>query len=501
MIMELTHSNDLAKRKKADLLVIPFWKSAKKPHPAAELGAVAPYLDPLLQTGDFSGKEGEVSLLYAQDLVEGRALLVGLGDPSKLTVEKLRRAYAAAVKSALQKRYTEINIIVPAIKGWDVEDIARGVTEGILLPNYLFNVHKEKASQDQDQAPKLINKFVLIGLSPKGFAAVEDAATICDSVHLARDLVNGNADDVTPQYLAQVAQGFAKTLKHVETTVFDKKRIEKEKMGLLLAVNRGSFREPVFIISSYKGNPKSKDHTIIVGKGVTFDTGGLNLKPTGGMETMRGDMAGAAVALGTLMAAAELQLKVNLTVVIPSTENSIDAHSYKPGDTYKSYSGKTVEIGNTDAEGRLILADALAYACDKLKPTRIIDVATLTGAMEIAMGPEGFGFMSNDDKIAEGVLAASAQTSERAVRFPLIEEYKENLKSDIADLRNIGGRPGGALIAGIFLQEFIGDTPWAHFDIAPVEYFTEARRYHPKHATGIGVRLLVDYLIQLQDRK
>jgi leucyl aminopeptidase len=495
--MEITHVPDLSKRKKADLLVLPFWTSAKNPHPAAEFKTVISHLTPLLHTGDFIGKEGEVALFYAEGIAEGRVLLVGLGEPSQLTKEKLRRAYAAALKSALQKKYGALNVLLPAVKGWEEEDIARGVAEGLFLTNYLFDTHKEKAKNDRDQPPKLIQKFAFIGLGAPGFAEIEKAAAVCDGVYLARDLVNGNADDVTPQYLAKVAQGFAKTLKHVETVVFDKKRIEKEKMGLLLAVNRGSFREPVLIISSYRGNPKSKDHTILVGKGVTFDTGGLNLKPTGGMETMRGDMAGAAVALGTLMAVSELGLKINLTVVIPSTENAIDALSFKPGDTYKSYSGKTVEIGNTDAEGRLILADALAYACDKLKPTRVLDIATLTGAMEIAMGPEGFGFMSNDDSIANGLLAASAQTGERAVRFPLVEEYKESLKSDIADLRNVAGRPGGALIAAIFLQQFIGTMPWAHLDIAPVDYFAESRRYHPKNGTGIGVRLLVEYLSQL----
>lgn len=494
--MDLSRLNDLSKRKKADLLVLPFWNHAKKATPASKLQTVQKELSPLLETGDFSAKEGETALLYTDKIPEGRILVLGLGDSEGLTVERLRRSFAVAAKFALQKKYVTLNVVVPQSDLLDDTEIGAGVAEGLLLPNYVFDLHKFK--DDSQTKPKLIQKITLIGLDERGFEAAEKASVVSEGVYLVRDLVNGNADDVTPQYLAQVAKGFAKTLKNVETTVFDKKRIEKEKMGLLLAVNRGSEREPVLIITSYKGNPKSKDHTVIVGKGVTFDTGGLNLKPTGSMETMRGDMAGAAVALAVVMVAAELNLKVNVTAVVPSTENGIDAASYKPGDTYKSYSGKTVEIANTDAEGRLILADALAYSIDHLKPTRILDVATLTGSMQIAMGPDGFGFMSNDDTISKDLEQASELTGERVLRFPLFEDYRDFLKSDMADIKNAGPRIGGAIIAGIFLQEFVGKTPWAHLDIAPVDYYNEPRRYHPKHATGIGVRILVEYLTSLQ---
>ena len=472
------------------MLILPFWQEIKKVAPAADLKAIEGALKHLLGMGDFSAKPGEIALLYSEELIEGRAILLGLGKKEQITVEKLRRGYAAALKSALQMKLSSLNVVLPGKCSLGEKDVAEGVVEGLLLPNYIFDIHK-KANTD---AQKLVTRAALIGIGKEASNVVDRAEIIAQGVYLARDLVNGNADDITPQYLARVAQGFGKTLTNVETTILDKKRIEKEKMGLLLAVNRGSHREPVIIICKYTGNPKSKDHTILVGKGVTFDTGGLNLKPTGGMETMRGDMAGAAVCLASLLIAAELKLKINLTIVIPSTENAIDSLSYKPGDTYKSYSGKTVEIGNTDAEGRLILADALSYAIKNLKPTRILDIATLTGAMDVAMGPEGFGFMSNDDTIAEGINKASAKTSERVLRFPIIEEYRDNLKSDIADIRNVGGRPGGAIIAAVFLKEFVDDTPWAHLDIAPVEYYTEARRYIPKHGTGYGVRLMAEYL-------
>ncbi|MCB1135296.1 MAG: leucyl aminopeptidase, partial [Chlamydiia bacterium] len=255
-----------------------------------------------------------------------------------------------------------------------------------------------------------------------------------------------------------------------------------------------SCNEPAFIIMQHKGDPRSKDHTVIVGKGVTYDTGGLNLKPTGSMEDMKCDMSGAAVAFGTLYAAAKLGLKKNLSVVVAATENSIGSRSYKPGDVYSSYLGKTVEIGNTDAEGRLTLADALAYANKNLHPTRMIDLATLTGAMLIALGEEASGLMSNDDTLAEQLKQAGERTFERVWRLPLFDEYKDQLKSEIADISNIGGRHAGSITAGIFLKEFVGDTPWAHLDIAGTAYLSKARRYHPKNGTGIGVRLLIDYL-------
>jgi leucyl aminopeptidase len=215
------------------------------------------------------------------------------------------------------------------------------------------------------------------------------------------------------------------------------------------------------------------------------------------METMKCDMSGAACALGTIHAAASLGLKVNLTAVIPSTENGIDSRSYKPGDVYTSFLGKTVEIGNTDAEGRLILADALAYSVKNLKPTRMIDFATLTGACVIALGEETTGLMSNDDHLAESIMRAGNETFERTWRLPLFDEYKQQLDSDIADISNVGGREAGTITAALFLQEFVGKTPWAHLDIAGTAFLKKSRRYHPKNGTGVGVRLMIQFLENL----
>jgi leucyl aminopeptidase len=482
-------------RKRADLLVLPYWKGKKQAEPAGSIGKVKAAIADPIETGDFTGKEGEVSIVYSSGQPEKRIALLGLGDPDKINVEKLRRAYASLAKTCRARKIKEINVVTPHITSLAEEGIIRGIAEGLLLANYTFDKLKRDAVKDDPTV--LLTSVTLIGAEKAGLAIAKKYAAIASGVYLARDLVNGNADDITPQYLAHVAKDFAKKLPHIKTTVFDRKRIEKEKMGLLLAVNRASNIEPAFIIVEYKGNPKSKDLTAVVGKGITYDTGGLSLKPTASMATMKCDMGGAATVLGTIYAAASLGLKVNLTGVIASTENMIDAKSYKPGDVYTSYAGKTVEIMDTDAEGRLVLADALAYTAKHIKPTRIIDFATLTGACEIALGAETTGMLSNQDALADALIRSGYETYERLWRLPLFEEYRDQLKSDIADIKNHGGRGGGTITATMFMKEFVGDIPWAHCDIAATAFLSEPRRYHPKYGTGIGVRLMIDFLESL----
>ena len=249
---------------------------------------------------------------------------------------------------------------------------------------------------------------------------------------------------------------------------------------MLLAVGRGSAVDPALIILRYNGNPSSHDWTSLIGKGITYDTGGLNIKPTGSMETMKRDMAGSATVLGVLRAAAELKLPLNLTVTIAATENAVDGKSYKPGDVYTAYNGMTVEIGNTDAEGRLTLADALSYTAKKINPERMITIATLTGAIIVTLGEETTGLMSNDDELALEVMQAGYQCYERAWQLPIFKEYKEQLKSDFADIKNTGGRGAGSITSACFLEEFVEGKKWAHLDIAGTSYLTKARRYHPK---------------------
>lgn len=496
--MLFSAADQLSKRKEADLIVFPFWQQQKKGHseakPAAVIGPFQELAKSALASGDFKGSAGETLLLYTRGGKERRCLLLGLGKEEELTVEGLRCAYSNVAKECQRKAIKRINLVVPTIselRKVNAEECLKGIAEGILLTNYRW---EKLAALDEETV--LLKSVCLIGIIPKFLGIVKEREHIAEGVYLARDLINGNADIVTPQFLAETANKIAEKFPAVKANIFDKKWIEKEKMGLLLAVSRGSAVDPAFIVLNYKGAANSKDHTILVGKGVTFDTGGLNLK-TSNMETMRDDMSGAATALATVAIAAALNLEVNLTAVVAATENAIDATSYKPGDVYKGYAGVTVEIGNTDAEGRLTLADALAYSVKELKPTRIIDFATLTGSMVVALGEEMSGLFCNDDNLAKRLLESSQKTSEILWRMPLYDPYKERLKSDIADLKNIGGRPAGALLAALFLQEFVHKTPWAHIDIAGTAFATKERGYILKNGVGFGVRLMIDFLQNL----
>jgi leucyl aminopeptidase len=495
--MEFTQLAQLEKRKKADVLILPFWKDQNRLHAASPLEAsFVNLLAPALTAGDFKAKEGEMLFLYMERQPEKRVALLGLGSKEEVTVESLRRAFGSVTKTCLSKKLKTLNVVVPQSPPLTDLAVARGMSEGLLLPNYQFNRLKNSSSLEEEGS--LLEKINWIGGSSDTLTVAEKTLTVCDGVYYTRDLVNGNADDVTPQYLALCAQGLAKEQPAIKTTIFDKKRLEKEQMHLILAVNRGASSDPVLIQMEYKGNPESSEHTVLIGKGVTYDTGGLNLKPTGGMETMKCDMAGGAVCFGVILAVAQLQLKVNLTVLIPSTENAIDANSFKPGDVYPSYAGINVEMTNSDAEGRLILADALAYASKKLKPTCLLDIATLTGAIEVALGSEASGIFSTQDLLSQLLIQAGDSTYERLWRMPLYEEYKERLKSDIADLKSWNGRSASSSVAAVFLKQFVDNQiPWAHLDIAGTAFVSEAKKYLPKYSTGFGVRLIVEFLEQL----
>lgn len=489
----ITLTPQLKSRREAELIVFPFWENAKA---AASEGTLKKFMQPPISAKDFHGKRGETAIVYLNGEKEKRCLLLGLGKHEKLNVEVLRQAYSEVPKFCQRKALEKINVVVPNVvdlRYITQQEMIEGVCEGLLLPNYVW---EDLATLDEETV--LLKSVQLIGVLAKEKSETHKWEAVAEGVHFCRDLINGNADDVTPQFLAESARKIAASFPSVSATVFDKKRILKEKMGLLEAVSRGSAVDPAFIILSHKGNPQSKDHTVIVGKGVTYDTGGLNLKPTGSMETMRDDMSGAATALSTVAVAASLGMKVNVTAVVPTTENSIDGKSFKPGDVYPSYLGSTVEIGNTDAEGRLILADALAYSAKKLKPTRMIDLATLTGSAVVALGHELAALFCNEEKLAKALLDASEKTGEPLWRMPLFAPYKEKLKSDIADIKNIGGRPAGSVTAALFLEHFVDKVAWAHIDIAGPAFQNKEVRYWPKHGVGFGVRLLINFLFGLK---
>jgi len=495
--MQISSVSNHKERKTADIVVVPIWQNKKKPEIACAVKEFESIIRLPFESGDFQGKEGECLLLYRSQGKEKRVLLLGLGLEKNCLPDTLRRAYASAVKTMRAKKLKSANLLFPEMKliGWEI--LCRAVVEGVLLTSYSFDQWKEQANNEEKDSS--LEKICFCGLSKVDHILLKRTETIIQSVNFVRDLVNGNADDVHVDLFKKIAKDFEKKYSHVKTTILDKKALEKEKMGLILAVNRAATREPALIILEYTGNPHSKEKVGIVGKGITFDTGGLNLKVGVGIETMKCDMAGAAVALGIIQAAAELKLKVNLISVLAVAENAIGPASYKPGDVYRGHSGKTVEINNTDAEGRLVLADAISYLQENYKPNQMIDFATLTGGVIIALGEEATGLFANNDALAKRLEKAGERTHERLWRLPLYSEYKDYLKSSIADIKNSGPRKASSGTGATFIQQFVKKTiPWAHLDIAGTAYLSELKPYHPTAATGVGIRLLVDYLEHLE---
>lgn len=460
-------------KKKIELLVCPFWE-----------GQTSIENFPKTAKKDFCGKQGEAFFYYPEKGNQKRILFLGLGKKEKCSLESLRKSFAKVIEIASKKNLLSLDVQLPEKSKFTKKEMFRAALEGLYLMNYDFSFKEKK---------KQIKEATFYGVDDKGKTATE-LQKIFSSVYLARDLVNQNADDIFPESLAKKAKELEKLSSKVKVTIFDKKRIEKEKMGLLLAVNRGSHKDPRFIIIEYKGAKSTEKPIVIVGKGVTYDTGGLSLKPTSNMLSMKCDMGGGACAIGTMHAVISLGLKINVTVVVPATENGIDALSYKPGDVYIGYNKKSVEITNTDAEGRLILADALAYAEKNLKPKCIIDLATLTGGVIVALGDDVIGMFSKDKTIKSKLQKSSDITGELVWELPLHDPYLEMMKSPIADLKNSAGREASSITAALFLQEFVGSIPWVHLDIAGPAFYEKAKGYYPTQATGVGVRLLVEFL-------
>ncbi|GAB4190596.1 MAG: leucyl aminopeptidase [Simkaniaceae bacterium] len=494
--MKVSQLSGFNKKSKADVVIVPFWQGKTKAEMAAAFKEYEVLLLTPVKSKDFQGKLGETSLLYTSSSMQKRVMLLGLGEEKKADLEQIRRAYSFAVKLCRKKSWTSCMAILPKIKKRSSLDVCRAMVEGISLANYSFDLKRA----EEKKVPYL-EKLTIAGVGSEASNVIQKTLHIVEGVNFARDLVNGNADDINPQTVSEKALKLAKEHSKLKVTVLDRKKIEKENMGLLLAVSRGSFRDPAMVVIEYRGAPKTQDLTMVVGKGVTFDTGGLNLKPTGKMETMKGDMAGAGAVLGLLKAAALLSLKANIVGIVPLAENSIDAKSYKPGDVYPSYLGKTVEIINTDAEGRLVLADALAYGQATFHPSRIIDLATLTGAIGIAVGDQRTGMFSNDSALSDILMEAGDATGEKLWPFPMDEEYYEGLKSNIADLKNATtDRMAGSIVGAKFLEAFIKDVPWAHLDIGFTGYLDHPKYYHPTSGSGVGIRMLIEAIERLYEK-
>lgn len=466
--------------------MLPFWEGGEA---AAEIGSYKSAVLTVLDSGDFKARNGETAVVYGS--ASERILLLGLGKKEKAGGETVRRAYSSASRFAQNKKIDRADFLFPQVHQIEKEELLRGLFEGIALTNYAFTEMKHDTLKE---GPVVLFKEIgLIGLDGRDELSIRHFETILSSVFFVRDLVNRNADNKIA-LVREEAAAMTQRSKKLKLDIFDKHRLEKEKFGLILAVARGSSVDPCLIQLTYEGNPGSEERIVLVGKGISYDTGGLSLKPTDGMVTMKCDMAGAATVLGAVRAAADLGLKVNVTALAPMAENGMDANSYKLGDVYRSYSGRTVEINNTDAEGRLVLGDAIGYAVKNLKPACLIDVATLTGAIIVALGDDIPGYFATEEKLAKDLEHASKKTQEPIWRMPLVADYKEAYKSDIADTLNSGGREAGAIKAALFLQEFVGDVPWVHIDLAGPVFLNKPKHYNTTKATGYGVRLLVEFL-------
>ncbi|MFA6018264.1 MAG: leucyl aminopeptidase [Patescibacteria group bacterium] len=447
-----------------------------------------------MKTLDFQAKSNESIVIEFEQGHAHSLVLIGLGDAETATLETAREMIGTAVGIAHRLGAKSIAVELPVPPDGDIADIAEAIVVGAQLADYAFDAYKPKngAKRLKEMTLCLKNGRDLIRVRK----SVEHGNAVATGVNVARDLVNMPAHIMTPTALAETATLIVKEGgKNMTLKVLDREECELLGMGAYLAVAQGSDHPPKFLHLTYTPERATRKRLAVVGKGVTFDSGGLSLKPADSMVTMKCDMAGAAAVLGLFTVIGQLQPRIEIHGIIAAAENMPSGRAIRPGDIVKASNGKTIEILNTDAEGRLTLADALTYAVN-LKPTAIVDLATLTGACVVALGEEIAGLMSNDEVLAESVLLAAGDAGEKVWHMPLEKRYASLIESDVADLRNIGtSRYGGTLTAGLFLQEFVENSPWAHLDIAGPAFFEKpGGSYLGKGGTGYGVRTLVELL-------
>ncbi len=442
-----------------------------------------------LEQGGFRGKADETVFLAAGG-DRPHVLAVGTGDEDPPGTDRLRRAAGLAVRAARERRLASVALHLPDGAGDDPAGRVQAAAEGLVLGDWSFDELRDPDAEDARPTPPG-RVVVRAGALPAGAPAAADrGGRIARAQNWTRGLVARPGNVATPSFLAARAEELADRF-GLEVEAWGPERMRREGFGAHLSVARGSDEEPRFLIVRHEG--ADEDPAVLVGKGVTFDSGGISLKPAEGMEEMKYDMAGGAAVLGALRAAADLGLERRVVGLVPCAENLPSGRALKPGDVIRGVSGRSIEVVNTDAEGRLLLSDALAYA-DGLGPRAVVDLATLTGACVVALGHHAVGLMSPDDGLADALIEAGRRTGERAWRLPLWDEYRDELDSEVADIRNSGGRAAGAITAGKFLQTFVGEARWAHLDVAGTAWAEEDRPYQPEGATGVGVRLLVEWL-------
>ncbi len=482
---------------KCDVLIINLFKGVTAP--AGGTGAINKALDNLISSYVIEKEqfEGELNKTYVLPtygkLPADKVVLVGLGESKKFDLNKVREVSATALRKAQELNAKTVCTILhgAGVAGFKPGACAQSIAEGTLIASYKFDKYKSKKEDKNNK----VEEFSIVELENDKIEqinkGIEKGKTIADGVNFARDLVNEPAGELTPSKLAQTAH----SLKGITCKILEKNDIQKLGMGAFLSVAKGSNEPPKFIHMTYKPkNPKAK--IAIIGKGLTFDSGGLDLKPRGSMVTMKDDMGGSATVVGVMSALPTLKPEVEVHAIVAACENMPGCSAYKPGDVLTAMNNKTIEVDNTDAEGRLTLADAICYA-NTLKVDKIIDIATLTGACVVALGRFASGIMGNNQDLIDDLINAGDDGGERLWQLPLYEDYFNSLKSDIADFKNAGSREGGAQVAGIFLSKFAQDTPWAHIDIAGPAWLDKNVKEMPKGATGAGVRTLINYILSL----
>ncbi len=486
-MLKLTSVNP--KKDRFNTLVIPVCEDADI-HDNRTVGML---VKKALELSEFSGKaEEEVTMYHPEGMAVERLIFMGIGPLPSADLEAFRAVAGRTVKGGISRGLEALCIAVPSEKktGHGSADLIAAMMEGAVLANHLFDRYKS----EKKSTPLQEVTFWVKAQDARRFAGLPGrVAAACEGTILARDWVSVPANDKQPDAYAAAIASLAREA-GLETAVWDDAILAEKGFGALMAVGQGSAAKPRMVTLEYRAEGAEKT-VCLVGKGVTFDAGGLNLKVGGAMDGMKMDMAGSAAVAATLLSAARIQPQINVVGVIPIVENMPSGGAIRPGDIIRTYSGKTVEIGNTDAEGRLILADAIAYAIGAYQPDAIIDLATLTGACVVALGEKIAAVFTEEDDLADAILASSRRTYERCWRMPMPEDYKELLKSDFADISNMSSSKwGGAITAALFLSAFVKETRWVHIDIAGPAYAKKASAYCGPGGTGFGVRLLLDLL-------
>ena len=474
--------------------------------PGGATGAVDAALEggisALISEGEIKGKTGEVVLLHTLGRMPSpRVIVAGLGKQDSFNLNVIRNLMGTALRRARMTGARTVATIVhgAGIAGLETADCAQAIAEGALMGEYRFR--KYKSGDDPSFAE--IETLTIVEADRRKLRAIERGVergqTMATAANHTRDMANEPGNELPPTELANRAKRLSAQA-GIDCEVLDGAQMKKLGMGALLGVGIGSSRQPRFVIMRYRGDKRTKKTLGLLGKGITFDSGGISIKPSAGMEAMKGDMSGAAAVISTMWAIGKLKPRINVTGIVPTAENMPSGSAQRPGDVVRAMNGKTIEVINTDAEGRLILADAICYARqEKLSP--IIDVATLTGAMMIALGNRATGFFATDDVLAEQITSAGEHSGELMWRFPLIAEYHEDLKSTIADIKNTGVRGGGAISAAKFLHFFAEDTPWAHIDMAGTDESNKDRGIFVKGSTGIPTRTLINLVLARAPRR